>query len=157
MAQYVIRPSAWASGNTYVTTNAASNADMTTKLSDNSDLTSVQHNSGSAATYRFTLSAPTIPTDEFIARTSSSIRWSGGGYTGSGSTMIGCSVYVTGSSPSIPGSITTDGRVSASTTEIGPVSSSMFRSTASTLSLGWYDGRNSNLAIATTYDLWATL
>ena len=157
MANYIVRPSAWASGNTYVTTNAASNADMTTKLSDNSDATSVQHNSGSATTYRFTLGAPSIPTDEFIARISSSIRWSGGGYTGSGSTMIGCSVYVTGSSPSIPGSITTDGRGSASTTEIGPVASSMLRATASTLSLGWYDGRNSNLAIATTYDLWATL
>ena len=159
MPNYIVRPSAYLSGTSSLATNAVSNADMTTKLSDNSDATTVIHNTNSALTTRFTLGAPTIPSDEFIARAGGSIRWKDGGGAGSGQVWVGCIPYRSiDTAPAITPSTFTDGRSTFLTSEVSTQLVTWSNTDAAALRLQWYDGKSSStMPTVTTADLWATL
>lgn len=161
MANYIVRPTSYLSGNGYATTNATSNADMASKLGDNSDLTTVVHTSTSATQYRFALGAPTIPSDEYVCRIGQSLRWKGGGDSGSGAAYIGVSVYrSTDPNPSGYSSVQSNGSLSFITTEVGQVIAPWTAAEVAALRLAWYDGRNTfdgAMPTVTTADLWATI
>lgn len=158
MANYIVRPSAFSSGTSYVATNASSNADMTTKLSDNSDATSVIKNALSPSTMRFTTTTPSVPSDEYVARISASIRWKDGGGDSAPPIKIAALCYRAADAGTIVGAFSTDGRTSATTTEIGPALAKWTAAELSTLRLAWYDDRYTSFQpTVTAYDIWGTL
>ena len=79
MATYTLRPSGFLSGTSYSSYGAASNAALVTTLSDNLDSTYANRNSGGTAKTYFSLSAPTIPSTEFVVRAGHFLRYRGGG------------------------------------------------------------------------------
>lgn len=157
MANYIVRPTSYVSGN-FATTNAASNAIVTTNLGDNSDATSVIHNSSSATNWDFGLATASIPSDEFIAKVGGSIRYSGGAFNGVAYTYIGCRAYRTiDGIPSFIPSQASAGPGAPTSIEVGIQNVEWKLSDLSGLRIRWYDSRTSSSTTVTTYDIWATL
>lgn len=156
MANYIIRPTSYVSGN-YTTTNAASNAIVTTNLGDNSDATSVIHNSSTATNWDFGLATAAVPSDEFIAKVGGWLRISGGAFNGNAYTYVGTRVYriadgVPSSVPTIAG-----GTGSPTSYETGQQNVEWPLTDLGNLRIRWYDGRTSSSVTATTYDVWGQL
>jgi hypothetical protein len=156
MPNYVVRPSSSA---TVVTagggTNPTSSTTVRNNLGDNSDTTFVTRTSNNPTTWRFALTAPTIPTDEFICRIGHSIRWKGGGNNAS----IGVNTYRSADPvPTFYPSLTTDGRATITSTEVGVTTVNWLRTDASALRIAWFDGTNNFTSFnTTTYDIWSTV
>ena len=156
MANYLIRPTSYVSGN-FATTNQASNAIVTTNLGDNSDATSVIHNSSAATNWDFGLATASVPTDEFIAKVGGWLRISGGAFNGTAYTYVGTRVYRT--IDGVPSSVPTIAGGSGAPTsyETGQQNVDWTLSNLSGLRLRWYDGRTSSSTTATTYDVWGKI
>lgn len=140
MTTYTIRPSALiAKDNTIqVSSNSGSswatgtNAQIAGYAGDALDSTGLRSSGSGSRWFQLTLGAPVIPSDEFVAKVSGWVRWSGG----ASGKYIGCLPYKT--SGSVPGGVpalATDGRGSATTTELGYTYSGWENSVAAGLGL----------------------
>ena len=145
MSTYVIRPTSLiAKDNALVGTNnagssftTASNSQIASYLGDNSDITAVASSGNGSRFFQLTLGTPLIASDEFVARVSSSVRWSGGA-TGK---FVGAAVYKrTQNVPAGVPSVAANGSLTRVTTELGYVAS------------GWENANGSNLALAVALD-----
>lgn len=156
MANYIVRPTSYVSGN-FATTNQASNAIVTTNLGDNSDATSVIHNSSTATNWDFGLATAVIPSNEFICAVGGSLRISGGAFNGTAYTYVGTRAYRT--IDGVPSSVPTiaAGPGAPTSYETGRQNVEWALSDLSGLRIRWYDGRTSSSVTATTYDVWATI
>lgn len=136
-------------------TNPSTSTTVRNNLGDNSDATFVTRTTNSPITWRFTLTAPTIPTDEFICRIGNSLRWKGGG----NNAVIGVNTYrSTDQNPTTYPTVTTDGRATITSTEVGVTTVSWARTDAANLRIAWYDGTNNFTTFGTTtYDIWSTV
>lgn len=154
MASYIARPD---NTKAVITkgggTNPSSDTTVRNNLGDNSDSTFVLRTTGTPVTWRFALTAPAIASDEFICRVGHSLRWKGGG----NNKVVGVMTY-RASDPVPAGypALTTDGRTTITTTEIGYSMVSWSLADAAALRFAWYDTTTSALS-STTYELFATL
>lgn len=124
MPTYTLRPISYYGGSPYTSWgNVASNAALATALGDNSDATFATRSgaSGLGTTQPiFNLSAPSIGSGEFIVRAGHFVRWKGGGGTGNTNENLGAVAFrTTDPTPYQSQTLITDGRATASTTEVG--------------------------------------
>lgn len=160
MATYTIRPTSYIQG--AVWTAAASGSQMATWLGDNSDATLVTKSNATGAwrTY-FGLSAPTIPSTEFIARAGSFMRWKGGGDNGTYpmTEYMGVLAFrYADALPTTTPTLTTDGRSTITTTEVSLAYVNWSLTEAATLRICLNDSRSNSLIPTTTlYEVGATL
>ena len=130
-------------------TNPTASGTVRQYLGDNSDATFVTKTTNNAITWGFILTAPSIPSDEFVCRIGTSIRWKGGG----NSRTIGGTTYRTGETfPTTFSTVVTDGRATITTTELSLVTQAWSLADTAIMRYAWNDQTTTALT-ATTYEL----
>lgn len=122
-------------------------------LGDNNDATFVTKANSNYTTWAFALTTPSVPSDEFVCRIGTSIRWKGGG----NNRGIGGTVYRMGDTfPTTFSTVVTDGRAGITTTEVGLKTAAWSIADLAIMRYAWYDQTASTLS-ATTYELLSTV
>jgi len=153
---YIARPTG---GATVLTngggTNPSSSTTVRDNLRDNSDATFVTRTTTTPIVWRFVLATVSPPSDEFVCRVGQSLRWKGGG----NNAVIGANTYrSTDPDPTYYPTLTTDGRATITTTQVGFSTVSWARSELTVMRIAWYDGTNNTTSFnTTTYEIFSTI
>lgn len=163
MPTYTLRPSSFVTGGgSNAWGGVTSNAQMASYLGDNSDTTFATRGTTVIGTTRsyFGLTAPSIPSTEFICRASHFIRWKGGGADQSPATEnLGVLTYrASDTAPTTANTFSPDGRTTITTTDVGYNIVSWSNTDAATLRSHLYDYRSAyGMLTLTVYDIGSTL
>jgi hypothetical protein len=134
-------------------TNPAISSAVRQYLGDNLDSTFVTKSNNNYIQWAFALTAPSIPSDEFVCRIGTSIRWKGGG----NNRTIGGTTYRQGDTfPTTFSTLVTDGRATITTTEVGVATQAWSIADTAIMRYAWYD-QTSTALTSYTYELLSTV
>lgn len=156
MTTYTLRPSGLIASSG--TATASPSGSVLANLGDNSDSTTVYNpaTGSTPASYTFTIGTPSVPSNEFIARLGTSIRWKG---NTAGLYTIGAQAYRTADgTPAGVATLTPNNSSAFTTTQVALQSANWSRSTVGPLFIKWQDNRTSTAQAQTdTAEIWASL
>lgn len=164
MSTFIVRPDGYLyqsggferSTDSGATWGSVTNAQLAICLGDNSDATRIRSTATSGSSYwRTTVTAPTIPSDEFVCRVGGSVRYS----HGQAGKYVGVTPYST--LGAVPGGISTyavEGTTTLTSREVGYVIKAWTKAEAAKLALyGLTAGGSTSAVRPVIEDAWATV
>lgn len=134
-------------------TSPAGNLNVRNNLGDNSDATFVTRTTTTPITWAFALTAPSIPSDEFVCRIGTSIRVKGGG---DARTVGGATYLSTDPLPTTFSTVVTGGGATIVTYQLGVATKTWSIAQTANMRYAWQD--NTYTAFTSiTYELFSTV